>query len=1163
MKNILLCLSFCLLGFFALAQTGTGLNGIIVEKYYIADQNDRDASLAAESDAGISNPVGVPVGAVTYRIYVDMKVGYKFSAVFGNSTNNLKLTTTTSFYNHPDGVSVSAPATFTNTKANTVALDSYLAVGGPATNKLAVLKSEDNNTLGGANWVTTVLKNTDPAMGLPLTTNDGFWNGNPETFKNVGFSPEQENVFKLANQNSLLITSGSWYCENGAVGPIATSNKILIAQVTTDGKLSYELNVQIATPTVGVSEKYVHTTPAAGEFTHPTLKGSIGGTNTPPTVTLAGATSALTGEVKTFTATAADADGTIANVVFKVDGTTVSTDATSPYSFDYTSVLGTHTITAVATDDQGGVTTSAPLILVVTAVPVDPAPVVSITAPVAAASSKVLTPVAIAATATDNGSVTKVEFFVDGIALSTDLTAPYAAIYTPTSTGAHSITAKATDNIGQTTTAAVSITVVANVAPTVSITAPANGSTVNVNTSVVLSATAGDTDGTVASVEFKVNGVSVAVVNTAPYTTTWTAPATEQDGVVIEATATDNDGAITKATVTVNVMDPALEKPYVIGNVSKPCYDTYVVRMPVSSTKTTMAGVIGYDIALNYDGRKVVPNGKIVLHKDLIDSTKVSYLTNIVANADESKNVLNITIFLNGSAAGTDNFKGKGKLFSAEFIKRPTFQSVDEVVFKIDTVFESYPTKIEKRMAKEGKFITFKENQFEGNLKYWKDESAIKYDKANPTNYLVTNITGNLDVPQANSVQPDLAGKFTYNVVNGPKIGIDRDILFSTDVHNVIMSSDALATAYIANKNGLILTPTVFSMIAADVNLDGKVTAGDASQINLRAVNKITQFEQVWNASGKPDFGKNSKDWLFISYSKIAADSKFNISATYPNDDNKGFSSNKVPFVDFNQSLPNVDPDCPHYGSDVFYGVMLGDVNGDFATKAALGDGLKSAQINEDFVTLDFSKAVVENNVVTVPVSVSTSLNELHAIDLGIFINSKKIENIEVVPIPNDNFSSLNFGYNADTKKLDIAGFSFNSIPTNNAFSLKITKKNSSDVLVASDFDGVQVDLTNNPMGKIINGTLQVIDQTTGISPDQFSSVSVYPNPAKDHIYVNVSEDSKVRIFDINGRLVIDTTVNGGQKLINVQNLTNGVYMLKVYNNANREQSIHKVIIQN
>ena len=128
---------------------------------------------------------------------------------------------------------------------------------------------------------------------------------------------------------------------------------------------------------------------------------------------------------------------------------------------------------------------------------------------------------------------------------------------------------------------------------------------------------------------------------------------------------------------------------------------------------------------------------------------------------------------------------------------------------------------------------------------------------------------------------------------------------------------------------------------------------------------------------------------------------------------------------------------------------------------------------------------------------------------------------------------------------------------------MKITKKNSSDVLVASDFDGVQVDLTNNPMGKIINGTLQVIDQTTGISPDQFSSVSVYPNPAKDHIYVNVSEDSKVRIFDINGRLVIDTTVNGGQKLINVQNLTNGVYMLKVYNNANREQSIHKVIIQN
>ena len=1172
MKKFLIGLGFCLLGFFAQAQNG--LEGIVVEKYYIANAAD------AASPNGT-----LPVGSVTYRIYADMLPGYTFKLAFGKTSHPLSLSTTTTFFNNEFVGGTTPVYSMANAKKNTVMLDSWLSAGGAVAGRLGVMKSEDDGV--GTYLTDGLLKNTDAAMGIALTTQDGIYSGTtaPKAVDFLGLTTEVDNVFGAVSQagSSFVInsTSGaSWGSNSGASGPLA-SNKVLIAQVTTDGVFTYQLNVGVfntdvvANPTNKV-EVWVASNPIAGEFTHASLSGTLGGLNSLPVVSLAGATSAVVGEVKTYTATATDTDGTIANVVFKINGTAVATDASAPYTYDYTSVLGTQSITAVATDDQGGVTTSAPVALSVTAAPVDPAPVVSITAPLASAPATKLTNpvtnVAITADATDNGTVSQVEFFVDGVSLSVDATSPYAASFPASAVGTFVITAKAKDNLNQiTTSASVSISVVANVAPTVSITAPTTA-TVNINTVVSLSANALDSDGTVASVVFKVNNVSVgSPITVAPYTTTWTAPATELNNVIIEAIATDNNGATTSNTKSVNVVDPTKEKPYVIGTwngtvadsiVEKPCYDTYVVRIPVSSTKAALAGVIGYDIALNYNGIKVVPNGKIVLYGDLIDSTKVSYMTNIVANADETKNILNITIFLNGSALSTTNFTGDGKLFAAEFIKRPAFQSVDEVVFKIDTVFESYPTRIEKKMVRRGKFITFKESEFTGNLKFWKDESAIKYDLANPTNYLVTNITGNLDVAPFEVVQPDLFGKFKYNVANGPKIGIERDIMPATNPHTVIMATDALAAAQMANKNALVFTPTVFTMIAADVNLDGKVTAGDASQINLRAVNKITQFAQVWNASGA-DLGKPSKDWLFISQAKIAADAKFNISATYPNDDLKGFSGSKVPVVAFNQSIPNVDSDCPHYGSDVFFGIMLGDVNGDYATKPVMGDGLKSAEISEDLVTLDFSKAVVEKNVITVPVSVTTSLNELHAIDLGIFINDDKIENIEVVPIPSENFSSLNFGYNADTKKLDIAGFSMNSIPTENTFSLKITKKNSSDVLVASDFDGVQVNLTNNPMGAIVNGTLQVIDQTiTGIS-DYISNTTVYPNPAKDHIYVNVTEDSKVRIFDINGRLVIETTVNAGQKVINVQNLTNGVYMVKVYNNTNREPSISKVIIQN
>ena len=52
---------------------------------------------------------------------------------------------------------------------------------------------------------------------------------------------------------------------------------------------------------------------------------------------------------------------TISSVAFKVDGTTVGTDTSAPYDFPWTpSSTGSITVTAVATDSLGGVTTSDP-----------------------------------------------------------------------------------------------------------------------------------------------------------------------------------------------------------------------------------------------------------------------------------------------------------------------------------------------------------------------------------------------------------------------------------------------------------------------------------------------------------------------------------------------------------------------------------------------------------------------------------------------------------------------------------------------------------------------------------------------------------------------------------------------------------------------------------
>ena len=150
------------------------------------------------------------------------------------------------------------------------------------------------------------------------------------------------------------------------------------------------------------------------------------------------------------------------------------------------------------------------------------APTVSWTAPANGATGTVGTAITLSATAADSdGSVTKVEFFDDAISLGEDAASPYEWPWTPTTTGAHILTARATDDIGAvTTSAAIGVTINPAAAdtlpPTVTITTPANFAS-GITGTLVFNANATDDFG-VTSVEFQVDGISAgAAQTTAPY----------------------------------------------------------------------------------------------------------------------------------------------------------------------------------------------------------------------------------------------------------------------------------------------------------------------------------------------------------------------------------------------------------------------------------------------------------------------------------------------------------------------------------------------------------------------------------------------------------------------------------------------------------------------
>lgn len=275
----------------------------------------------------------------------------------------------------------------------------------------------------------------------------------------------------------------------------------------------------------------------------------------PPTVALTAPASGttVTGTV-TVTATASDNFGVVA--VDFYDGDTLIGSATSaPYSVNWATRSGpngSRTLTARARDLAGNITTSQSV--TVTADNDLTPPVVTITAP--AQGEKVLDPV-IYASASDNQSVTRVEFYTESRLLCTATSAPYACGWSTNNetTGQHVLTAKAYDpsgNVG--TSAQVTVNVSRDITPpSVSLTAP--GATIA--GSVTLSATATDASG-VTQVDFLLDGSLLATDTSSPYSITWNTLTVADGSHTLTARATDAYGNVaTSAGVSVTVDNTA------------------------------------------------------------------------------------------------------------------------------------------------------------------------------------------------------------------------------------------------------------------------------------------------------------------------------------------------------------------------------------------------------------------------------------------------------------------------------------------------------------------------------------------------------------------------------------------------------------------------------
>jgi hypothetical protein len=1187
--------------FFSANSFAQGLEGIIVEKYYIPNAAD----VANATSNGAVTPL--TTNSVVYRVYVDMAAGYKFSQLYGNASHNLTVNTTTAFYNDPSyGVSVN-PGTIslTNLMKNTTLIDSYFTTGGAGGGKAGVMKTEDTDGSVG-NTQSILANNPGGCYGLPITgsgSQDGLLPSSASTYvvpNSLGL-PTSINVLDQTNGGAIVITNGSIAALGGVVGP-TSSNKVLIGQFTTNGVFTFALNVQIVNISTGLAENYVASNPTGSELTHASLTLAA---NTPPTISLTASPSTsgvITNTSMTLTATAADVNGgTVTGVEFFVDGVSIGTgtlasgnSTSGTYTKTYVaSVNGSHVITAKATDNDCASTTTSNYNITVAA---NQAPVVSnLTAPATAYLSSTVN---FTCTATDqDGTVASVEFFVNGVSIGTDNTSPYSFSYTTSSSvsGSYSVQAKATDNLGLVGAfASTTMSVMANTPPTCVLTNPTSSQLITAPTVVTLQATASDNDG-VAGVDFYVNGTLVGSDATSPYSFDWTST----PGIkTFYAKATDTYGAYTNSTnVTIDIADPnAL--PYKIKNNTQYC-DVSTYCMPVAVAQTyTVDNVIGYDVILNYDASKLTPTGNVTVNNGLINPNYVE--TAVSINAPSGSNgSMQISLYLNSNAPSTAEFNGTNTdIFCVQFAKTAGFNPLDSAALSISSIQESYYTGVILKTANAGKAYSIKNTTYEGNLEFWSDNQAIKYNTASPSSYLITNVYGSMSttgtatsgatavtipnsvtgvvagmkvvangVPagttvasisgntvtlsaattaalsstamtfvSATAVQPNLTGNFTHSLLNGQDVRIERDIANINSVQLLVNAADAvLAKTLLLNGN---FTPSVYQIMALDVNLDGVVSAGDISQIKQRATLTIPEFRQAWNynAAGVSN-GQPSKDWVFVDKTRVTSDAAYQISATFPANDGTGYSKSHVPVAPFNlaANVTNYST-CPIVETETYKGIMLGDVNASYATFTANGI-LKS---DNGAVVLDLASAVKEGTTFRIPVSFE-STEATNALDFAVRFNENNVSFTELNNVAVG--MEANAFMNETDRTFRFTGFDVANF-TVGATVAELVLQSNNETISAKDIIADLALLNGKPVDVKFEKSSEAIQSVF--------NVSIYPNPSNGAFSVQATENATVDVYDMNGKQIIASQVisSNGKVNIDLNNVEAGVYLVRVQNDA-------------
>jgi uncharacterized protein (DUF1800 family) len=267
--------------------------------------------------------------------------------------------------------------------------------------------------------------------------------------------------------------------------------------------------------------------------------------NAAPKVTLTtNPTSQTAPGMLTLTASPSDDDGTIAKVEFYVGGTKIGEKTTAPWTQSYTTTQNViYKFTARATDDKGATGMSAEIpVSVGSATNIAPKVALSVS------NTQIASPgsVTLSATATDDdGTIARVTFYQNGNKLADVMAPPYTYTYNASLPGTYKFKATAVDNKNASTTTAETDVLSGTAAqrskkPKVALSL--SNTLVGVPSTITLTVTATDDDGTIQKVQFYRNGSKIGEKLATPFT--FTSDITGPGQVSFHADAIDDMGQV-------------------------------------------------------------------------------------------------------------------------------------------------------------------------------------------------------------------------------------------------------------------------------------------------------------------------------------------------------------------------------------------------------------------------------------------------------------------------------------------------------------------------------------------------------------------------------------------------------------------------------------------